>query len=63
MGRAQVVGLGPGAGAFHVRVSTGLPDADPSVGFRNDITVVRAVGGFGFGFLYPSAVARISDEA
>ena len=29
----------------------------------NDITVVRVVGRFGFGFLYPSAVAPIKDVA
>lgn len=41
----------------------GTVEADRSVGFRNDITVVRVVGRFGFGFLYPSAVARIKDVA
>lgn len=41
----------------------GSVEADRSVGFRNDITVVRVVGRFGFAFLYPSAVARINDVA
>lgn len=37
----------------------GTVEADRSVGFRNDITVVRVVGRFGFAFLYASAVSRI----
>lgn len=41
----------------------GTVESDRSVGFRNDIVVVRVVGRFGFGFLYPSAVARIKDVA
>ena len=31
----------------------GSVEADKSVGFRNDITVVRVVGRFAFGYLYP----------
>jgi HK97 family phage major capsid protein len=38
----------------------GAVEADRSVGFRNDITVVRVVGRFAFGFLYPSAVGRVT---
>jgi HK97 family phage major capsid protein len=41
----------------------GTVEADRSVGFRNDLTLVRVVGRFGFAFLYPSAVARIKDVA
>jgi len=36
----------------------GTVEAGLSVGFRNDITVVRVVGRFGFGFLYTSPVVR-----
>ena len=39
----------------------GTVEADRSVGFRNDITVVRVIGRFGFACLYASAVARIQD--
>jgi HK97 family phage major capsid protein len=39
----------------------GTVEADRSVGFRNDITVVRVIGRFSFGFLYSSAVVRIKD--
>lgn len=37
----------------------GSVEADRSVGFRNDITVVRVLGRFAFGFLYTHAAARI----
>ncbi|WP_377640101.1 phage major capsid protein [Oryzobacter terrae] len=40
----------------------GSVEADRSIGFRNDITVVRVVGRFAFGFLYASATARIREE-
>ena len=40
-------------------------EADRSVGLRNDLIVLRAIGrfgfGFGFGFLYESAARRIKD--
>ena len=39
----------------------GTVETDRSVGFRNDITVVRVVGRFGFAFLYQASVARIKD--
>ena len=39
----------------------GTVEADSSAGFRNDVTVVRVVGRFGFGHLYQAAVARIRD--
>ena len=41
----------------------GTVETDRSVGFRSDLTVVRVIGRFGFGFLYPSAVCRITDVA
>ena len=36
-------------------------EADRSVGLRNDLIVLRAIGRFGFGFLYESAARRIKD--
>lgn len=41
----------------------GAVEADKSVGFRNDLTVLRAIGRFGFAVLYPSAACRIKDIA
>lgn len=38
-------------------------ESDRSVGFRNDLTVLRAIGRFGFAVLYPSAAVRIKDIA
>jgi HK97 family phage major capsid protein len=39
----------------------GTVESDRSVGFRSDLTVLRAIGRFGFGFLYESAACRIKD--
>jgi hypothetical protein len=41
----------------------GTVENDLSGGFRSDLTVVRVIGRFAFGFLYPSAVCRIKDIA
>ena len=41
----------------------GTVETDRSVGFRSDLTVVRVIGRFGLGFLYPSAICRITDVA
>lgn len=41
----------------------GSVEADRSVGFRNDITVVRVVGRFGFAFAYTAAATRIIDKS
>lgn len=37
----------------------GSVETDRSVGFRSDLTVVRVIGRFAFGFLYPASITRI----
>ena len=41
----------------------GSVKTDRSAGFRSDLIVVRVIGRFASGFLYPSAVARIKEFA
>lgn len=40
----------------------GQVETDRSVGFRSDLTVIRVIGRFAFGILYPSAASRTLPE-
>jgi hypothetical protein len=59
--QARHDGPDPFRGGANVPPAARFAAARARIGSRNDITVVRVVGRFGFAFLYQASVARIKD--